>query len=319
MVEDIDTNDIVDDVVVDDVVVDDVVDDTPQSDNDFMNDTLKYIKDTQKVNAGDDVDNDDVVDDSGDIDPELAGTDIPDEFSIAAEAYGMTPEQIQEFANTRNDAELLELVPVFKDIGKEVVDDKAVDDKAADNKDDDDKDKLDVDDETVKNIMEKITKDLTEKFGVSLEEIQEFKKSQENQASQLMNNRACEKFDEVAKEFPVFGKTDELPKFTTGKLAGRPIPNSPAMKARLEVSKNADGFMGMGQSIDEAMENALATYRGKHLTKEIERNLIKDLKRHEHKLSGSRTGKEVKKKHTDSREEMIDEIRQLQRAAGVDA
>ena len=90
------------------------------------------------------------------------------------------------------------------------------------------------------------------------------------------------------------------------------------MKARLEVSKYADGFMGAGQSIDEAMENAMATYRGKHLTKEIERNLIKDLKRHEQKLSGSRTGKEVKKKHTDSREEMIDEIRQLQRQAGVD-
>ena len=204
MAEDIDTNDIVDDVIVDDVVEDMVVDDTPKSDNDFMNDTLKYIKDTQKANAGDDVENDDAIDDDTDIDPDLAGTDIPDEFSIAAEEYGMTPEQIQEFANTRNDAELLELVPVFKDMGKDVVDDKVVDDKAADNKD-----KLDVDDETVKNIMEKITKDLTEKFGVSLEEIQEFKKSQENQASQLQYNRACEKFDEAAKEFPIFGKTDE--------------------------------------------------------------------------------------------------------------
>ena len=310
MADDINTNDIVGDVVVDDVVVGGV---EPKSDNDFMNDTLRFIKDTQKANAGDDVDNDDVVDDDTGIDPELAGTDIPDEFSEAAEAYGMTAEQIQEFANTRNNEELLELVPVFKDMGNGSVDDKVVDDKVVD-----DKDKLGVDDETVKNIMEKITKDLSEKFGVSLEEIQEFKKSQQNQASQLQYNRACEKFDEAAKEFPVFGKTDELPKFTTGKLAGRPVPTSPAMKARLEVSKYADGFIGMGQSIDEAMENGLATYRGKHLTKEIERNLIKDLKRHEQKLSGSRTGKEVKRKFTDSREEMIDEIRQLQRAAGVD-
>jgi len=310
MADDINTNDIVGDVVVDDVVVGGV---EPKSDNDFMNDTLRFIKDTQKANAGDDVDNDDVVDDDTGIDPELAGTDIPDEFSEAAEAYGMTAEQIQEFANTRNNEELLELVPVFKDMGNGSVDDKVVDDKVVD-----DKDKLGVDDETVKNIMEKITKDLSEKFGVSLEEIQEFKKSQQNQASQLQYNRACEKFDEAAKEFPVFGKTDELPKFTTGKLAGRPVPTSPAMKARLEVSKYADGFIGIGQSIDEAMENGLATYRGKHLTKEIERNLIKDLKRHEQKLSGSRTGKEVKRKFTDSREEMIDEIRQLQRAAGVD-
>jgi len=310
MADDINTNDIVGDVVVDDVVVGGV---EPKSDNDFMNDTLRFIKDTQKANAGDDVDNDDVVDDDTGIDPELAGTDIPDEFSEAAEAYGMTAEQIQEFANTRNNEELLELVPVFKDMGNGSVDDKVVDDKVVD-----DKDKLGVDDETVKNIMEKITKDLSEKFGVSLEEIQEFKKSQQNQASQLQYNRACEKFDEAAKEFPVFGKTDELPKFTTGKLAGRPVPTSPAMKARLEVSKYADGFIGMGQSIDEAMENGLATYRGKHLTKDIERNLIKDLKRHEQKLSGSRTGKEVKRKFTDSREEMIDEIRQLQRAAGVD-
>jgi hypothetical protein len=311
MAEDINTNDIVDDVVVDDVVVDD----TPKSDNDFMNDTLRFIKDTQKANAGDDVDNDDVVDDSDNIDPELAGTDIPDEFSEAAEAYGMTPEQIQEFANTRTNAELLELVPVFKDMGNGLVDDKVVDDKVVDDKD---KGNNVIDPEVEKALVEKITKDLSEKFGVSLEEIQEFKKSQQNQASQLQYNRACEKFDEAAKEFPIFGKTDELPKFTTGRLAGRPVPTSPAMKARLEVSKYADGFIGMGQSIDEAMENGLATYRGKHLTKDIERNLIKDLKRHEQKLSGSRTGKEVKRKFTDSREEMIDEIRQLQRAAGVD-
>ena len=131
-------------------------------------------------------------------------------------------------------------------------------------------------------------------------------------------DKASKFLDDAAKEFPVFGKTDELPRFPSGRLAGQLIPTSPEMKARMEVLRYADSFIGSGADVDDAMAKALATYKGLHLEKESHRKVIRDLKNHEVKLSGARTGKETKRKYVDSRDEIIDEIRQMQRAAGIE-
>jgi hypothetical protein len=326
-----DDNTQVDDSQVDGGQVDDSqtdgdeVDITKQSDSDFMADTVDFIKQRQAAELGeDDSDEDDGGTESdgdsfsGNIE-ELAGTDIPDAFSEAAEASGMTPEELIAFADKHTNEELIAMIPALQ-ASLETADDGKGDDKVT--KQDDDKDNdvdnKDIDPEMVKSITEKISKQLEEKFGATLKEIDDFKAYQQEQSNKQTVDTASKILDEAAKEFPVFGKTDELPRFPSGRLAGQLIPTSPAMKARLEVLKYADAFIASGADIDNAMANALATYKGLHLEKELERKQVRDLKNHEKKLSGAHTGHETKKKYADTRSEIIDDIRQMQRAAGIE-
>ncbi|MBW1728954.1 MAG: hypothetical protein JRJ62_15605, partial [Deltaproteobacteria bacterium] len=292
-----DTGQIDDTQVDDNQTVDDKVDITKQSDGDFMADTIDQIKDTQKIILDDDDSNVSIDDNDGTQDSaviaELAGHDIPDVFSDAAEAAGMSPSDIVAFADKHTDEQLIEMIPTLEAALKES------DDKQDDNKDTKQDDKTDKDDtnkdidpELVKSISEKISKQLEEKFGTTLKEIDKFKAHQEEQLAQQTANQASKLLDKASKEFPVFGKTDELPRFPSGRLAGQLIPTSPAMKARLEVLGYADAFMSKGANIDDAMANALATYKGLHLEVESQRKAIRDLKNHEINLSGARTGKE---------------------------
>jgi hypothetical protein len=289
-----------------------------------MEETIGQIKEVQKAV----LDEDDSSNDKGDDDQtggddgvlkDLAGTDIPDAFTEAAEAADMSPSEIIALADKHTDEELLEMIPTLQESvkgqdGEEV--NKDVDQSGEKVNKDIDKDAEPS--EAEKQMLERITKQLEEKFGTSLKEIEDFKASQEEQSTKQMVDRASELLDKASKDFPVFGKTDELPKFTSGRLAGQLIPTSPAMKARLEVLRYADSFMASGADIDDAMANALATYKGLHLEKELERKQVRDLKRHEVKLSGARVGKETSKKYADTREEIIDEIKALKRRAGVD-
>ena len=308
----------------DDTQVDDnqTTDTAEQTDGEFMEDAVKEIKETQKAILGDDNtdDNTDTTEsDDNTASSELAGTDIPDAFSEAALASGMTPAEMTAFADKHTDEELMEMIPTLE----ASLDDKSNDDtsdKDKDTKQGDkatkDADNKDIDPELEAKITE-VAKQLEDKFGATLEEIEKFKAYQKEQSDKQAVDTASKAFDEAFKEFPVFGKTEELPKFTSGRLAGQLIPTSPAMKARLEVLGYADAFMGKGADMDNAMTNALATYKGLHLEKELERKQVRDLKNHETKLSGARTGKETKKKYADSRDEIIDDIKEMQRAAGI--
>ena len=307
----------------DDTQVDDnqTTDTVEQTDGEFMEDAVKEIKETQKAILGDD-NTDDTTDttesDDNTASSELAGTDIPDAFSEAALASGMTPAEMTAFADKHTDEELMEMIPTLEaslddKSGNDDVDDK---DTKQDDKTTKDADNKDIDPELEAKITE-VAKQLEEKFGATLEEIEKFKAYQKEQSDKQAVDTASKAFDEAFKEFPVFGKTEELPKFTSGRLAGQLIPTSPAMKARLEVLGYADAFMGKGADMDNAMTNALATYKGLHLEKELERKQVRDLKNHETKLSGARTGKETKKKYADSRDEIIDDIKEMQRAAGI--
>ena len=299
----------------------DAVDITKQSDGDFMEDTVKQIKETQKAILGEDGsdDGDSSSKDDGGTLPDLAGTDIPDAFSTAAEAAGISAKDIIALGDRYTNEELLDMIPALQaSLVKQ-------DDNKGDNKVVKQDDKIikddgnkDIDPKLVESITEKISKQLEEKFGATLKEINEFKADQKKQSNKQAVDTASKIFDAAFKEFPVFGKTDELPRFPSGRLAGQLIPTSPAMKARLETLRYADAFMAQGANIDDAMTNALATYEGLHLKKELERKQIRDLKQHETKLSGARIGRETKKKYVDSRDEIIDDIKQMQRAAGVD-
>ena len=287
-------------------------------------DIIDYIKDTQKKQVKSDTPDAEEGDtgdgeDSGVL-SELADTGIPREFSDAAEAAGMTPEEIVKIGNKNTDEQLMELIPSLKDAVARL---RESEDKESEAKE---KPKEESQTETTgteqekieQKVAERIEKQLAEKYGVSLEEIKQLKAERENEKAYRNFDFAMNKIDELSKEFPVLGKMKELPKFESGALKGQIIPTHPAVKARMEVVGYADAFIGKGQSIEDAMDNAVATYKGKHLTKELERNLIKGLKKHESNLSGPRTSKVTRKTYASSREEMEDEIRQLQRAAGVD-
>lgn len=307
----------IDDAQIDDnQITDDAVDITKQSDGDFMADTVDQIKETQEAildndDSGVDDESDDDLQDSHVI-PDLAGHDIPDAFSDAAETAGMSASDIVAFADEHTDEQLIEMIPTLEAALKEPEDNDNKDTKQDDtNKDDDNKD-------ISPELIGKISKQLEEKFGASLQEIKEFKAHQEEQSNNQMIDTASKLLDEASKEFPIFGKEDELPRFPSGRLEGQLIPTSPEMRARLEVLRFADAFMGKEANIDNAMANALATYKGLHLEKESQRKAIRDLKNQETNLSGARVGKETKKKYADTREEIVDDIRQLQRDAGID-
>jgi len=298
------------------------VDIAKQSDGDFMSDTVNKIKETQKIlsdeddDGGSDIDN---TDDDSDVISELAGKDIPDAFSTAAEAAGMTASEIIAFADKHTDEELMEMIPTLESSLED--DNKKDDDDKGDKQDDKtgkDVDDKEIDPELIKSVTDKISKQLEEKFGTTLEQIDKFKAYQEEQSTRQMVDRASKFFDEASKEFPVFGKTDELPRFPSGSLKGQLIPTSPEMKARNEVLSYADAFMDKGADIDDAMAKAYATYKGLHLEKESKRKAIRDLKNHEVKLSGARVGRETKRKYLDTRDEIIDDIRQMKRAAGIE-
>jgi len=307
-----------DDGQVNDGQVDDNKDVAPQSDSEFMAETIDFIKDAKKSEPGDDADSD-VGDKAQDSDsgviPDLAGTDIPNAFADAAEVAGMEAADIIDMANKHTDEQLIEMIPTLQSSLQESDKEEANEQDDNTNKDEENKD---IDPKLIESVTEKISKQLEEKFGTTLEEIDKFKAYQEEQSKKQEFDMTSKIFDEASKEFPVFGKTDELPVFPSGRLAGQLIPTSPAMKARLEVVRYADAFMGRGVDIDTAMANALATYKGLHLEKESQRKAIQDLKNHETKLSGARVGRETKKKYADTREEILDDIRQMKRDAGID-
>lgn len=238
----------------------------------------------------------------------VTSDDIPKEFTEAAYKAGFEEDDVVDFARGRTDDELKELIPLFQEALAE--EDEQEQEKPAAEPKTETKETVDLKDQ----LKAELLKELAPQF----EEVERFKQEQKNHRDAMIGQRTNELFDKAAEEFPIFGKTEELATFPVGKLKGQLVPNDPAVKARTEVFSNAKLFLQAGRSIDEAMENALALYKGKHLTKELERNMIKNLNRHSEQLSGPRTSKVLKKTYSDSREEIIDYIQELQRAAGVD-
>lgn len=97
--------------------------------------------------------------------------------------------------------------------------------------------------------------------------------------------RASKIFDDVNKDSGMFGETEKLPKFPDGRV----IPTSPEMRARVEVWGTASSLMQLGWPVEKAMDVSLDAYKGKHLENTVKRDLIKDLKKHEKKISPKRS------------------------------
>jgi type III secretory pathway component EscR len=245
--------------------------------------------------------------------------EVPSEFLEAAKQDGWTEEDIKDFASDKTDDELRELIPSFaeeeeeEDEAEEEITDTAEEPAKAEPKEQDWK-------AVASSMREEIKKDLLSELGNKFEAVDDFKAEQERR--QVVNNfeTANKIMDGVSKDFPALGEYESMPKFQAGSRKGQLIPTSKEYKARAEIYQLASDMVSAGRSdtIKEAMDDALAWYRGKYGQKETERKVVRNLKKQQQRLSGARTGKEVKRDYSSTRDEIIDHIRQQQKAAGLD-
>lgn len=209
---------------------------------------------------------------------EDTGDDIPDDFTFAAQEMGWTDDDIVDFAEKYSDEELVEMIP---DLNVETSEKSEV--NTGLEQEEEEKVEDSQEDEKIQKLLDRI--DALEKAqGVVTED-----KEQQEQAG--FAQKASQLFDDVSKEFEVFGKTDELPKFPDGRL----VPNSPQLKARTEVWDVAMSLKQTGMNFDKALEVSLDAYKGKNLANEVKRSVIKGLKKNETRLSGKHTSHESHK------------------------
>lgn len=237
---------------------------------------------------------------------ETEGDIIPDDFTNAALSAGWDEETIEKFSADYNNEELLEMIPTLK--GEDSVETEQASDKTDTKSETTETNGEDSqEDEEKKKLLDRI--DALEKAQGKIDE-----QTEEQKLSEL-DKRASQIFDETFKEFEVFGKTETLPVFPAGPNKGQLVPNSPAMKARIEVWGLAyDLHSKAGMDFDNAMSVSLNAYKGKNLAKDVKRNTIKDLKDREKKLSGKHTGHES----TSTVLSGPDVIREVARRAGKD-
>lgn len=216
------------------------------------------------------------------------GKDIPAQFTEAAIAAGMNPKQISEFASDYNDAELLEQIPALKlQVSENSDESEQLSKKEAgdtENKDDS-KSTDDAKDEEIKLLKERLDKVEKGQLQNSEQEVQNQFISRATAANKRM--------DELSKEFEIFGTYKTLPRFPHNKAI---IPSSPQAKARNEVWGLAEDLhIKNGMDFDQALEISLNAFKGKHLTADVKRNLVKDLRKNEKQLSAKRSSHEAVK------------------------
>lgn len=216
------------------------------------------------------------------------GENIPAQFTEAAVNAGMSPEQIAEFASDYTDAELLEQIPTLKAQVSENSDESEQLSKkeAGDTKNKDDDGAMDdAKDEEIKLLKERLDK-------VEKGQLQNSEKEVQNQFVSRAT-AANKRMDELSKEFEIFGTYKALPRFPHNNAI---IPTSPQAKARNEVWYLAEDLhIKAGMDFNMALDISLDAFKGKHLTADVKRNLVKDLKRNEKQLSPKRSSHEAMK------------------------
>lgn len=218
------------------------------------------------------------------------GTDVPADFTTAALKAGMTVQQIKDFTSDYTDAELLEQIPYLlaqvsenSDESEQLSQKEAGDAQDAEKKDDERKSgDTDEKDEKIKLLEERLAK---------VEKGQETSTAKEAQDRFIsMASRATKRMDELSKEFEVFGIYEKLPRFPHNNQI---IPTSPQAKARNEVWGLACDLTNKAEmDFDVALEVSINAYKGKNLANDVKRNLVKDLKKSEKRLSAKHSAHE---------------------------
>ncbi len=203
-------------------------------------------------------------------------TDVPDEFTKVARALNWSDEDTTRFTEDYTNEQLLEMIPSLTGADAAKADETAETvEKAGETAETKVEDSQDG--EEMKQLREDVAY-LKEELGVRNE------KSKETEHANF-NQSASDLFDEMSKDFEVFGKTKDLPTFPDGRL----IPTSPQMQARLEVYGMAEQLKEAGMSGDKALELSANAYKGANLEVETQRIAIKGLRSRSQTLSGKRS------------------------------
>lgn len=321
--EDKQETDIVEDAQVDQDEIKETPDDVKEDervstdDKDSPDSVMNWIG--KKLKLGKKADPDDFQDEEDSKGSEESGDvkeisdDIPDVFTAAAREAGWSDKQIEDFAADYKDEDLLEMLPQLSAKLKETnskeqaVESEQKDKSSAPDKESDDK---------FEQFKAELEKKYDEKFSNVEKGLREAEEKREAQTIIEVERKANEIFDESSKDFEIFGKTDDLPKFPNGKF----IESSPAFKARSDVFDVAMMFLqsGKSQNMADAMKSALSWYKGMNLEKDVERKLIKSLKKGEKRLSARRTAKDVAKTYDHPDDEKADIVKGIAQKVGVD-
>ena len=248
------------------------------------------------------------------------GNDIPDAFTNACLEQGWTEDEIREFAADLDDVALLSLIPELS--GKEEKQDKSEPGKVQAKQDAGRTSSAEVKTKAADDTAKK--EPTNEELTIVKKELAEIKemigkrdKERSVQEEEVMIQTVNQVFDEANEKFEIFGKTEELLKYPAGPKKGQLVPTSPAMVARTEVWEKAAPFIQSGIPVKDAMDIALTWYKGANLEKDVQRNMIKDLKKHEKKLSAKRSGKETVKTYESEEERQAEVVREGARKAGI--
>ncbi len=242
--------------------------------------------------------------------------DIPDEFTQAALKAGWTEQDIVEFAGNYDNKRLVALIPYLAT--EEKKEEKPVkEEKKEEVKKEEYKPPTNME-ELIQQVTKVVDAKYQEKFAETEKKLSAYEQERSVKEQQRYIDTANGFFDRAAKDFPVFGKTEELLTFPQGTPnAGQLVPSGPAFEARDAVWKTATAFYKMGESWENSLKEALDWYKGKQMEKEIHQKVIKDLKSNEKRLSPKRTEHKMEKRYANEQEEKVDVILNAARSAGV--
>ncbi len=264
----------------------------------------------------------DSSDDSSDSDD--VEDDIDDSFTDAARKAGWTDEDIITFAGQYSNEQLIKLIPslLSKGVKESVKEDEKDDDKEG-QKEKVVKDDLKIDDEILKPYLEKITKNLEAQYQEKIKGIEErlnvVDKDRSEKEGRRYQTTADSFFDGISKEFAVFGKTEELPRYPKGTpQAGQIVPAGEAFEARNAVWGTAIAFHKTGMEWEDSLKEALDWYKGKTMEKEVRSKMLKDLKKNEKRVSPKRSEHSPTRKFTNEADAKSAMISDIARQSGID-
>jgi len=246
------------------------------------------------------------------------GDEIPDEFTEAALAAGWSEEDIINFASDYTDEELISMLPFLK--AEPLPEEEATEDVGEKTTTEELDEFTDLDDVSkLKNrLKQEVLQEVSKELGDLKKRLSAAEKKERMERELEMLKLANDFFDKVSEEIPVFGKTEKLPKFPAGRQKGLLIPTDPAVRAREQVYQRALLFHSLGGSWKDALEDALAWYKGKHLEKDFKRKVLAELKQGEQRLSAKRIRKDTSHEFADEEERKAAIVRELARKAGAD-
>jgi hypothetical protein len=244
--------------------------------------------------------------------------DIDPEFAKAATKAGWTEDDVVKFAQNYTNAELKEMIPSLSPKEQEGLDPvtaKILEEAKAAEAQEAKKTEVEqkpVVPDSLKPILEQneARRKKLDELEKRLGSVQENREMEEHRARLDATNKF---FDKASDKFAVFGKTETLPRFPNGDY----VPTSVAMKARSEVWKASKAFENMGLNTEQALEEALTWYKGKHMEKDVHEKVLKEFKRNEKRLSPKRTAKETVVKYENESEEKSAVVTEAMRRAGM--